>query len=265
METAKALLVSDRNVAEFSLVYNGYGICKYHSCEFSAAHEAFLTALDAAKRIGDDSRASIITGNLSSVLATMGDYEGAVGAGIQSVRYATRTVNQPFLWMSFTELAEARMLSGDRAAAIECLERAQELVRTSQRWSATVEFCCQVACVALLMGNLELALKQVEAAEEAAWGKERIVPNAGVFAKLKIFRAAHIAGLESAQALAYETKAKFRDCHPWNYLCALAATAWVERRAQGAYRLETAEELSLFSKPALAGFAAREKAMGFLE
>jgi hypothetical protein len=167
--------------------------------------------------------------------------------------------------MSLIELAEAQMLAGDRAAAIGSLERAHDLVRTNRRWSAKVEYCCQVAGIALLMGNLKLALEQIEAAEEAAWGRERIVPNAGVFARLRIFRAAHTAGFEAALALADETMAKFRGRHPLNYLCALAATAWVERQGYGGYRSETEEELSVFNDPALAGFVAFEKALGFLE
>ncbi len=264
LETAKDLLISGRNVTELSHAYNGYGNSKYHLCEFGAAREAYLAGLAVAQRVGDDSRASIITSNLCSLLTTTGDYKGAVQFGLQSIRLGTRALNQPILWIPFGSLAEAHMLAGDRTSATECLERARELVRTSPSWSANVQLLCYAADVALVTGNLDLALGLIRAAEDAASGKEQFVPSPGVFEKLRIFRAAHISGPTIALELADAAKAMFHGRHPLHYLTVLAATAWAEKRAFGTPRAGTARELEAFNKPALAGLRAWETAEGFL-
>src|SRR5207248_11719565 len=119
--------------------------------------------------------------NLCTVLATVGDYPSAVQLGLESVRFGNRALNQPSLWMPFTCLAEEYMLAGDRAAAMESLERARGLVNLGVNSSATVQFSCQAASIALLAGDLESALSLIGAAEQAACGQERIVPNPGLF------------------------------------------------------------------------------------
>ena len=156
------------------------------------------------------------------------------------------------------------MLAGDHTAAMECLERARELVRTSPSWSANVQLLCYAADLALVTGNLESALGLIGAAEDAVCGKERFVPSPGVLEKLRIFRAAHISGPAVALELADAAKAMFRGRHPLHYLSVLAATAWAEKRAFGAPRPGTARELEAFNTPALAGLRAWERAEGFL-
>jgi hypothetical protein len=161
-------------------------------------------------------------------------------------------------------MAEAHMLAGDRTAATECLERARELVRTNPSWSANVQLLCAAAAVALVTGNVDLALALIGAAEDGACGKEQFVPSPGVFEKLRIFRVAHISGPAVALELADAAKAMFRGRHPLHYLSVLAASAWVEKRAFGTPRAGTARELEAFDTPALAGLRAWETAEGFL-
>jgi len=264
LERAKDLSAACRDVIELSHTYNGYGNCKYNLCEFAAARDAYLAGLEVAQRVGDDSRASIISANLCTVLATLGDYPSAVQFGLESVRFGDRALNQPNLWTPFTCLAEAYMLAGDRAAAMESLERARRLVNLGLKWSATVQFSCQVASIALLAGDLEWALSLIRAAEEAACDKERIVPNPGLFEKLRIFRAAHVSGPTEALALVEPGKAKFRGRDPYAYLNVLSTAAWIEKRAFGGYTTETARELEVFKTSALAGCRAIETAQGFL-
>jgi tetratricopeptide (TPR) repeat protein len=264
LERAKDLLAAGHSVIELSYVYNGYGNCKQYLCEFTAAREAYFAGLEVAKRIGDDSRASIICANLCTLLVTMGDYQAAVQFGLQSVRFGSRAFNQPSLWIAFTCLAEAYILAGNRTAAMESLERARELVNSSVNWSASVQFACQAAGIALVMGELERALSLIGAAEESAYGKELIVPNAGLFEKLKLFRAAHMSGPTAALAGVEPAKAKFRGCQPFYYLDVLSAAAWIEKQAFGVYTTATARELEAFKTPALVGWRAWETAAGFL-
>src|SRR5437870_9393446 len=194
LECARRLLVDSRNITELSLIQTGYGNCQYHLCEFKAARDAFLAGLELALKIGDDSRASIISANLCSVLTICGDYDEAVRYGERSLALGTRALSQPVLTASFLCLAEAYSICGLTSKALDCLERARDCVTKQHSWSTSVEYLHQSACVALIMGNLGLALDLISKAEEAAWGKERCVPQAGVFEKLRVFRAAHVIG-----------------------------------------------------------------------
>ena len=264
LECARRLLVDSRNITELSLIQTGYGNCQYHLCEFKAARDSFLAGLELALKIGDDSRASIISGNLCSVLTICGDYDEAVRYGEGSLALGTRALSQPVLTASFLCLAEAYSLCGLTSKALDCLERARDCVTKQHSWSTTVEYLYQSACVALITGNLGLALDLISKAEEAAWGKERCVPQAGVFEKLRIFRAAHVIGPGAASRIAHDAKAQFRDRDPAYYLDALAAAAWLEKRTVGHYSPETEEELKTFERPALAGFRSLLVAQGFL-
>ncbi len=264
LERARQLLTDSPNITELSLVYTGYGNCMYHLCEFASAEEAYSAGLRLALKIGDDSRASIISTNLCSVLVTTGDYRGAIQVGEQSVALGTRALNQPVIVAAFTALAEAYVLGGVTGKALECLQQAAELVRTERTWSGTLEYLCQSACIALVMGNLGLALDLIRRAEETACGKERAVPVAGIFEKLRILRASHVSGPERAARMAREAKLKFQGRDLAYYLDVLAAAAWLEKRIMGHYSAETEEALKAFEAPNLAGFRALQAAQGLL-
>src|SRR3989475_11630325 len=184
--------------------------------------------------------------------------------GERSLALGTRALSQPVLTASFLCLAEVYSICGLTSKALDCLERARDCVTKQHSWSTSVEYLHQSACVALIMGNLGLALDLISKAEEAAWGKERCVPQAGVFEKLRVFRAAHVIGPGAASRIARDAKAQFCDRDPAYYLDALAAAAWLEKRTVGHYSRETAEELKTFERPALAGFRSLLVAQGFL-
>ncbi|PYT46349.1 MAG: hypothetical protein DMG45_00035, partial [Acidobacteria bacterium] len=264
LDVARGLLAESPRVTELSYVLNAYGSCRYHLCDFAGARQSYIAGLRLAKRVGDDSRASIISGNICALLTTVGEYDGAIEAGRESVQLGTRALNHPLLMTCLTSLAEAFILAGDRTQALDHLERAERWVKEQRSWSANMEFFCQGACVALLMGNLSLALSLIGSAEERAWGKERCVPNLGVFEKLRVFRAAHVGGVELASAIAKSARAKFRGRHPLHYLTVLAAAAWLERRTLGCNTPETLAELEVFDTPSLRGYRALQVAQGFL-
>jgi len=114
------------------------------------------------------------------------------------------------------------------------------------------------------MGNLGLALDLIRRAEETACGKERAVPVAGIFEKLRILRASHVSGPERAARMAREAKLKFQGRDLAYYLDVLAAAAWLEKRIMGHYSAETEEALKAFEAPNLAGFRALQAAQGLL-
>ena len=262
---AKALLHENRDAAQLSLVLTGHGNCQAHLCAFASAQESYLAGLDLVKRIGDDSRGSIITSNLCSVLTLAGDYSGAIAAGLKSVGLGTRALNQPLLAESHLSLAEAYVLHGDPQQALDWLARGREAAARRRSWSVNVEFLCQTANIALLMGNVTEALTVIDEAERTAWGRERATPNAGLFEKLRIFHAAHASGYEAAQAIADEALAKFRGRNPLFYVSVLAAAAWSERRHLGSHKSSTEAALgAALYRPELAGYATLLKAQGLL-
>src|SRR5260370_34032527 len=133
-----------------------------------------------------------MSANLCGVLSALGDYPAAIQSGEQSVALGNRALNQPMLVVAYTSLAEAYILGGKTNKALQCLESAREWVGKRRSWSATVEYLCQSACAALMMGNLSLAVDLIGTAEGTARGRERSVPVSGAFAKLPILTAPHV-------------------------------------------------------------------------
>lgn len=194
----------------------------------------------------------------------MGDYARAIEYGLQSINLGTRTLSQPALAGCYTNLAEAYALAGTPAKATDYMELAADWVKKERSWSANVDFFSQGACVALVLGNVGLALTLIDRMEELASGRERIVPNPGTFIKLQIFRAAHVSGAGAASRIVADAKAKFQRSHPLHYLTVTVAGAWLEKHTSGALCLETQAELRVLDAPKLAGFRALQLAQGFL-
>jgi len=252
------------NPVQLSFAYNGYGISKHCLCELREARQAYAKALELATRIGDDSRASIISANLCCASLFQGDYQRAIEHGERSVELGLRSFRQPHLFTAYANLAEAYLLAGLSDKALECLETARVWVSRHPTWRAHILFLLESACFALILRNVGSALDLIESAERAARGRERIVSEAGVFERLRVFRAAHLSDPESALGLAAEARHRFRDCHPLHYLDTVAVTAWIERRALGRHSDETAKNLDLFSKLEAPGKKALLEAQGFL-
>jgi len=235
------------NPVHLSLAYNGYGISKHCLCDFTGASEAFLTALELASRIGDDSRASIISANLACTALYQGDYPLAIGYGLRSIELGVRSFSPNNLLASYTNLAEAFLLSGDREKALNYWERAGAWAASHATWRTNIEFLLESASFALALGNLSGALANIESAEKAAWQQERIVSEPGMFEKLRVVRAYHVSSPEHAMAIAARARERFRARHPLYYLDAIAITAWLERQICGGYSSEMENELELFT------------------
>jgi DNA-binding SARP family transcriptional activator/tetratricopeptide (TPR) repeat protein len=244
--------------------YNGYGISKQFLCEFRPAEAAYLAGLDLAKKMGDDSRVSIIAGNLSGLRCIEGDYAGSIAFGQCSIEAASRGRNQPRLLTSYMNIAEAYMLSGEIAKAFDCIESARKLVEVERSWRARVLFLGERASLALLAGNILLALETIGTMEELILGRERAVPDLGLVERLRVFKTGYTEDAASACAMAEQAKERFRNRNLLYYLDALSAHAWAEKRAHGSRSHQTETELRVLDMQELIGKKASLLGQGFL-
>jgi hypothetical protein len=160
-------------------------------------------------------------------------------------------------------LADVHMLVGDRDRAYAYMEQARAWMAARQRtWSANVNFLLESASLALMLGNVSLALDLVEEIESVCGNRERPILDSSLYEKLKVFKAGHTKGREAAFLQAREAVEKYRGRHPYYFVNAIAAMAWVERTFMGAQTAETERELALLEH--VPGKRALLKAQGFL-
>ena len=264
LERAVSLLGASRDAAELSRVLNGLGACRMDLCEFESARDVFTQALALAERIGDDSRASIISSNMSMLCVVQGHYEHGVELGLRSLKYARKAVAQPVLAQSYLNLGEAYLMLGDRARASECQECAGAWIREQRNWKVRVESLCQAAHDALLTGNAQQAIDLVAAVEQLGSGKENaITPTVG-YQILVVFRLAHSAGPEAALQQANDMRTRYRAVHPFLFLDGVAAVAWLESKTRGQLTAGTIADLTAFERTGAFGRKSQFVREGFL-
>jgi len=252
------------NPVLLSLAYNGYGISRHCLCDFGGASEAFLRALELTSKVGDDSRASIINANLACSALYGGAYAEAIQYGLRSAELGVRSLTQPHLLAAYVNLAEACLLSGDPNKALKYWEQAAAWAADHATWRTRIEFLLESASFALALGNLTSALADIESVEKAAWNRERIISQPGMFEKLRAFRAYHASSPEDAVGIATRARERFRGRHPLYYLDAVAITAWLERQICGGYSSDTQKDLELFTTLEASGKRALLETQGFL-
>ena len=265
LDTAVRLLNDSPNIVARSLAHNAVGVCRYSLCEFDRAKESLMLALDLAKKMGDDYRVSMTAANLTTLFMLAGHFADAVKFGHLSVEVGAALQSHPRLASAYSNLAEAYALSGNSDKALEYSNRSQRWVQTQGTWRAQIEVLCESANMALVMGNLPLSLELIQSQENAASGRERAVPEAGMFEKLRLFRLAHHAGLEEAYSAANLSRERFLDRHPVYFLEVVAALAWLEKAKFGCLVPQTRIELTLFDKWGAKGLKAALAAQGFLD
>jgi hypothetical protein len=109
-----------------------------------------------------------------------------------------------------------------------------------------------------------LALQLTEEVESIARDRERPVPEAGMFWKLRILHTEYTAPAERTSEMAKHAQELFRGRHAVYFLETLAAGAWVERRRHGGITNETEKDLELFETWGALGLRASLAAQGFL-
>jgi len=155
-------------------------------------------------------------------------------------------------------------MSGDRESAQGAAAGAERALRNERSWTTNMEFLLGYTCFALETGDVSLALQLIESAERLAWGKERAVPNTGLFDKLRVYRLVHASGPDSARPLVLECLQKYQNRHPFYYLDLVACNAWLDRLSQGQYTPDSERALTLFDKLGARGLRAILVAQGIL-
>ena len=263
LESAISSLNARQDPVGLALAYTGYGNCKSGLCEFDAASEAYDKALQFSTRIGDDLKSAIITSNLCVVRLHQGDFASAVTLGQRAVAIASNALAPRSVTLHLN-LASALLMSGNREGAQRAVVAAEHAIRSERSWTTNMEFLLGYACFGLETGNVTLALQLIESAERLAWGKERAVPNAGLFDKLRVYRLVHSDGPDSARPLVLECREKYRERHPFFYLDLIACNAWLDRLSLGRYTPDSQNGLALFDKLGARGLRAILVAQGIL-
>jgi len=263
MERCIEMLEGSRNMVERARAYNGYGVCLRGLLRIDDACQALFKAFELTQRYGNDGRASTFASNLCHTETVRGRFQSAIEFGLLSVELGTRAVSQPELNNTYMNLADVHMLVGDRDRAYAYMEQARAWMAAHQRtWSANVNFLLESASLALMLGNVSLALDLVEEIESVCGNRERPILDSSLYEKLKVFKAGHTKGREAAFLQAREAVEKYRGRHPYYFVNAIAAMAWVERTFMGAQTAETERELALLEH--VPGKRALLKAQGFL-
>lgn len=261
---AIALLKPTNNPVQLSLAYTGLGNCLRVTCDLDGSTEAFEIALSLAKRIGNDSRASIITGNIVALLLLQGRYAEAILVGKNSIELGNKSLSQPFLSSAYMNLAEAHALLGEIDQAIACRDAADSWLRQERSWRSRIEFYTESASLELIMGNLSSCLDLTRSAERLAEGRERAVPPQSSLEMLRTLRLAHEVGNEEALNHVQGIVKRFEKRMPIEYLNALSVKAWLERRMGGEQSVDTIEGLKLFDALRIPGQKRLMQALGFL-
>ncbi len=262
--TAIKILNSSAQPSQLSQLYTGLGVCKVCRLQPDAAQEAFISALELASRVGDDSRASLINIARCAVEGVRGDFDKALEFALDSIELGRKALNQPNLTTAYLNLAEIYAQMGNHEKGIEAFRHAEALMQKGQTWWARVTFALQGASSALVNGNTLLALDYVSQAERLARGRERAVQDASTLQKYRVFRAMHERGPEEALSIANEAQNWFRGRNPLYHYNVLVATAWAEKVASGRYSDQTTHELEEFDDQPIEGRRALSVAQGFL-
>jgi DNA-binding SARP family transcriptional activator/tetratricopeptide (TPR) repeat protein len=265
LEQALQLLAARPKPVETSLAYTGYGVCKRALGEINEAVRLTRCAFDLSTKIGDDTRASILAGNVSAMETDRGNLAEAIEWGLKSLELGRRASNPPYLVASYLSLAEAYILSNQTDKALHYWELAKEHSQTSQAWSERLIYYVEAAGLALTLGNVPLALTLIEKVDESGNRGEHMLGDPGVYDKFRVFRAAHLHGFDTARKIVEVAEERLRDRHVLSFLSVAAARAWLEKRFVGRYSTETERNLELFSELGFSGRRALLRAQGFLD
>ena len=251
------------NAAQMAFLYSATGLAAISICRFKDGLDAYLTAFELSKKVGDDARMSLLASNICLVQVNRGLYDDAIRWGEMSVALGLAS-NSNSLQLAYTNLVDAYVLVGRESEAVECMDRARDWLVPRRRWKFHCGFLGVTAAFALVRGNTALALDIIEQLEVVARDREEVVPMPGTYWKLRIFRSAHLEGLDETRRIVQLGTKLFRDRCPLYYLDVLAAKAWLEVRTNGENTLETRRELRVFEDVGAPGRKALLTAQGFL-
>jgi len=245
---------------------NALGVLRYCWCDWSGSTAALMQALHLAQQIGDDNQKARVLGNLSSVCNFQDRPEEAIVFAEEATELARNTIDGSFQSGTvYLNLADAKLLLGRPAEAEDCFEQMRRLVDFGGRWFLHVGFLTEACCLALAMGNVQLALNQIALVEGMVQGRKLGLPNRGVYEKLRVYRMGTLQDPRRALAVATEVANEFSGKHLVYYLDAIAAKAWAEGICFGTISEETARELASFERLGAIGKKRLLTLQGFLK
>lgn len=251
------------NAAEMAFIYSGIALGSFLLCRMEDSIEAYSTAFELTKQVGDDARMSVLASNVCVLQAARGLYGEAIWWGERAVSLGEASKCNA-LQMSYSNLVDPYLLTGRENDAIACMDKAREWLGPRRRWKFHCGFLMGNASFALMQGNTALALDLIGQLEGLARGREDAVPIPGSYWKLRIFKEAQMGRMEEAHQLVRKSTVLLRDHCPLFYFDVLAAKAWLEIRAHGHYGPETVRELGAFEEIGAGGRRALLIAQGFL-
>ncbi len=263
-ERALKLHEPSSNLVERAQLLNAHAMCLRAVCRIAEAKKGFDHALELSLRIGDDSRASLLFANLASLESSRGHFESGLAFARKALEFAKADVSQPHQTMIHLVLMENYSLLGRIGEAQSAMECARSSLESTPTVMNRLQFDLEGASFALLMGNVRLALSLIDDAEQAAHGQELFLQDAGIFERLRSFRAAHTHGLDAGCELLEAAVKRFRGTHPHYYLNLIPMKAWLERRIDGHLSQETEDGLNLLTALDLEGKRVMWTAQGFL-
>lgn len=265
LSVATTLLGSTARLVQLSQALNALGATQFLLCETEEAERTLLTARDIALKVGDDSRAALLSENLSSVALIRGSCASAIAYGEDSVQRGRRALSNPYSSICHLVLAEAYAISGNSDQTLVNLDLARKAMVRRHSWQTEIEFYLMSCLIALVMRNDGMALAAAEAAMLAANGREHAIWEKGLFLKVRAFWTAKLHGPEAAIPIATEGIRTFEGRTPLHHLDAVATRAWLEKQLDGRYRPETTIDLHLLDNPQVLGKRMALVAQGFIE
>ena len=233
------------NAAQRAFIHSGLGITNQHLGKLEDSYREHFTALELARKVGDDARLTTIAANLCTVQMNRGDYEDSIRYGRMSVKYGESCSCSTML-ISYTNLMDPYMLSGQESAAMDCLAKATKWIGPERRWKLRLTFLSEAASFALIQRNLGLALDLIDQLVGIAYDREEAVPMPGAYWKLKSFRMAQSGQTDKAYSTISGLAERWRTTCVFHYADMIATKAWLERYIEGTTRPETQAELGVF-------------------
>ncbi len=244
---------------------NALGVCRYCMCDWDGSTAALMQARHLANQVGDDQQKAKVLGNLTGVFNLQGRPEEAVIFAEEALELTRDGLDNSLQNVTVNlNLADAKLLLGRPAEAERCFDEIRRLVDLGGRWYQHVEFLTESCCLALAMGNVQLALSQIALVEAMVQGRKFGLPNRGVYEKLRVYRTGALDDPRKALATATEAAEEFRGKHLIYYLDAIAAKSWAEGLCFGTTSEQTTQELASFERLGAVGKERLLTLQGFL-
>jgi tetratricopeptide (TPR) repeat protein len=262
LKVAMQLGNASRNGVEYSKVLTALANCHHLMCDTASALARGYEALEVAKRVGDYSRCSVITGNLSSIHFVRAEYRDAVERGTESLKLAAESMIQPFLLSTYNTMAFAYAMLGEHKASEENFAAGSRWTGGVPRWRIRLQYALEAAEFELMKRNLSAALGRFQEAE--ALRPDVLVPFESHYQPLRMLWLWHARNVEDAMRFIRQQVDNLRHRIPLTFLTAAAGMAWLESVTGAQPSDDSTEAMSDPRWEAIPGRRALLEAEGFV-